>query len=93
MNRILQRDNELKEDFLATVSHEMRTPLTSILAFVDIWERTNAPRDDDEIMSEMKFSSHVLLSMVNNMLDLTRVEAGRTELSPSRWMWPTCWEP
>lgn len=85
MNRILQRDNELKEDFLATVSHEMRTPLTSILAFVDIWERTNAPRDDDEkkIMSEMKFSSHVLLSMVNNMLDLTRVEAGRTELSPS----------
>ena len=80
---MLQRDNELKEDFLATVSHEMRTPLTSILAFVDIWEQTNAPRNSDEkkIMGEMKFSSQVLLSMVNNMLDLSRIEAGRTELS------------
>ena len=83
MNRMLQRDNELKEDFLATVSHEMRTPLTSILAFVDIWEQTNTPRNSDEkkIMGEMKFSSQVLLSMVNNMLDLSRIEAGRTELS------------
>lgn len=83
MNRMLQHDNELKEDFLATVSHEMRTPLTSILAFVDIWEQTNAPRNNDEkkIMGEMKFSSQVLLSMVNNMLDLSRIEAGRTELS------------
>lgn len=83
MNRMLQRDNDLKEDFLATVSHEMRTPLTSILAFVDIWEQTNSPRNNDEkkIMGEMKFSSQVLLSMVNNMLDLSRIEAGRTDIS------------
>ncbi|HIW75868.1 MAG TPA: HAMP domain-containing protein [Candidatus Gordonibacter avicola] len=83
MNSILQKDNELKEDFLATVSHELRTPLTSILAFVDLWEQTNTPRDSNEkkIMNEMKFSSRILLSMVNNMLDLTRIEAGRTDVS------------
>lgn len=83
MNRILQQDNLLKEDFLSKVSHEIRTPLTSILAFVDIWEQTNVPRNinEEKIMSEMKFSSQILLSMVNNMLDLTRVEVGHTELS------------
>lgn len=84
MNRVLQQDNLLKEDFLAKMSHEMRTPLTSILAFVEIWEQTNTPRncDEEKIMGEMKFSSQVLLSMVNNLLDLTRIEAGRTELAP-----------
>ena len=82
MNRILQQDNLLKEDFLAKMSHEIRTPLTSILAFVDLWEQTNTPRDEGEgkIMSEMKLSSQILLSMVNNILDLTRVEAGRAEV-------------
>ena len=82
MNRILQQDNLLKEDFLAKMSHEIRTPLTSILAFVDLWEQTNTPRDEGEgkIMSEMKLSSQILLSMVNNILDLTRVEAGHAEV-------------
>lgn len=82
MNRMLKKDSKLKSDFLAMVTHEIRTPLTSILAFVDLWERTNAPRnaDEEQIMNEMKHSSQVLLAMVNNMLDLTRLEAGRSEV-------------
>lgn len=84
LNAILQRDNALKEDFLATMSHEMRTPLTSILAFADLWEQMDAPRSPKErrILSEMRFSSQVLLSMVNNMLDLSRMAAGHTEVIP-----------
>lgn len=83
MNIRLQKDNRLKSDFLAMVSHEIRTPLTSILAFADIWERTNTPRNEDEekIMKEMRSSSQVLLSMVNNMLGMARVEAGKLELN------------
>ncbi|MEG1746222.1 MAG: DUF3365 domain-containing protein [Raoultibacter sp.] len=84
MNRILQKDNRLKSDFLAMMSHEIRTPLTSILAFADIWADKNTPRNEGEeqIMEEMRINSQVLLSMVNNMLDLARVEAGRLELMP-----------
>ncbi len=82
MNEMLQKDNRLKSDFLAMMSHELRTPLTSILAFADIWSNTNAPRNEDEerIMEEMKLNSQVLLSMVNNMLDLARMEASTPEL-------------
>lgn len=82
MNKMLQKDNRLKSDFLAMMSHELRTPLTSILAFADIWSSTNAPRNKDEekIMEEMKINSQMLLSMVNNMLDLARMEAGHSEL-------------
>lgn len=82
MNEMLQKDNRLKSDFLAMMSHELRTPLTSILAFADLWSNTNTPRNDDEekIMEEMKANSQVLLSMVNNMLDLARMETGTPEL-------------
>lgn len=83
MNLMLQKDNQLKSDFLAMVSHEIRTPLTSILAFVDIWERTSAPRNanEEKIMNEMRASSQILLSMVNNILGMARAEAGKLELS------------
>ena len=72
---IRDRDNLLKEDFLAKMSHEIRTPLTSILAFVDLWEQTNTPRDEGEgqIMSELQLSSQLLPSMVNNILDLSLI--------------------
>lgn len=82
MNLRLQEDNQLKSEFLAMVSHEIRTPLTSILAFADIWESTNAPRNENEekIMREMRANSQILLSMINNILEMARIEAGKSEV-------------
>jgi signal transduction histidine kinase len=82
-NRQLEEDNRYKSDFLAIMSHEIRTPLTSILAFADIWSATNKPRSPEEesIMREMRINSQILLAMVNNILEMARVEAGRAELA------------
>lgn len=75
----LEQDNRMKSDFLAMISHEVRTPLTSILAFSDIWAAQNEPRDAEErkIMGEMRANSQVLLGIVNNMLEMARIEAGK----------------
>ncbi len=82
--RRLEEENQVKSDFLAMVSHEIRTPLTSILAFSDIWAKSHKPRNPDEakIMDEMRIHSQKLLSMVNNMLEMARVEAGRLNPTP-----------
>jgi signal transduction histidine kinase len=82
-NELLQVESQNKSDFLAIMSHEFRTPLTSILAFVDLWEKTDsdlADKDRDAI-SEVKENSHVLLHMVNNLLEAARIEAGRIDMN------------
>jgi signal transduction histidine kinase len=83
VNIRLEEENRYKSDFLAIMSHEIRTPLTSILAFADIWTRSNAPRNAEEesIMKEMRLNSQILLAMVNNILEMARVEAGHAELT------------
>jgi signal transduction histidine kinase len=83
INIRLVEDNRYKSDFLTIMSHEIRTPLTSILAFADIWARTNKPRNAEEesIMKEMRVNSQILLAMINNILEMARVEAGRSELT------------
>lgn len=83
MNEALEGENRRQSDFLSMMSHEIRTPLTSICAFADIWSKTNEPRNLEEgkIMAEMRASSQVLLGMVNNILDIARLNAGRIELS------------
>lgn len=82
-NRRLREDNEYKSDFLAIVSHELRTPLTSIIAFAEVLERGKSTKTEKEqrIIQEIKGNSQVLLSMINNVLEMARIEAGRKELS------------
>ena len=83
MNEELQAENQYKSDFLAIMSHELRTPLTSIIAFTEIWQQANAHRTEDEVaaVKEVKENGQLLLQMVNNILEMARVEAGRNELS------------
>ena len=81
-NERLIADNRYKTDFLAIMSHELRTPLTSILAFSDIWKDGYVPRDEEErkIMHEVQANSQILLALVNNILDMARLEAGKMAL-------------
>ena len=64
------------------MSHELRTPLTSIIAFTEIWQNANTERSEDETaaVKEVKENGQLLLQMVNNILEMARVEAGRTDL-------------
>jgi signal transduction histidine kinase len=78
----LEELNRQQSDFLTIMSHEVRTPLTSILAFANIWSSTNKPRSPEEasIMKEMRINSQILLAMINNILEMARADAGRLEL-------------
>ncbi|MEC4183553.1 DUF3365 domain-containing protein [Adlercreutzia sp. R21] len=81
-NRQLERESQQKSDFLAVMSHELRTPLTSIIAYTDIWEkeRQTSPEAQEQFVREIKQSSAQLLEMVNNTIDVARLDAGRLEL-------------
>lgn len=83
VNSRLEQDNQYKSDFLAIVSHELRTPLTSILAFTDLMEE-NVPRDDDLArmqLDEIVKNGHILLEMVDNVLETARIQAGSEKLN------------
>ncbi|MDR1184362.1 MAG: DUF3365 domain-containing protein, partial [Coriobacteriales bacterium] len=82
-NEDLQRESRYKSDFLATMSHEFRTPLTAILAFTDLFENSNtktAERDKDAL-EEVKENGNILLNMVNNILEVARIDAGHVEMN------------
>lgn len=92
-NETLHDESQMKTDFLDSVSHDMRTPLASIIAFTDLWEEKLRERgrsgaetagDQDEegmMLAEIRANSQILLNMVGNTLDASRLEAGRLVLS------------
>lgn len=76
--------NRAKSQFLASMSHELRTPLNGILGFTQILSRDSELADSQQHgVSVIHDSAEHLLSLINDVLDLSKVEAGRLELHPS----------
>ena len=78
--------NRMKGDFLATMSHELRTPLNSIIGFSDVLGSI-ASLDDKQkrYVNNIQKSGKVLLDMINDILDLAKIESGKMELRPSEF--------
>jgi signal transduction histidine kinase len=74
--------NRAKSDFLATMSHELRTPLNAIMGFSEVIQRNMAasPDKQQEYAGYILGSGRHLLSLIDDILDLSKIEAGRTEL-------------
>lgn len=82
-----KRLERMKSEFLATVSHELRTPLTSIMGFVELLlgeEPGKLTPTQREFLETALESSHHLLRTVNDILDVSRIEAGHLELRSQR---------
>jgi PAS domain S-box-containing protein len=72
-----------KSDFIATMSHEVRTPLNAILGSVEVLKRGQHDRESSELIGLIDDAGRGLLAIVNDMLDVSRIEAGRLEISPA----------
>jgi signal transduction histidine kinase/CheY-like chemotaxis protein len=88
-NDALQRASEAKSDFLASMSHELRTPLATVIGFSSLMR--DEPGDGESVTVPREWVEHVhssgehLLGLINDVLDLSKVEAGRLELDLHRF--------
>ncbi len=72
--------NVLKSHFLANMSHEIRTPLNGVLAMAEVMAMDNLAPAQRERLSVIRESGAVLLGVLNDVLDLSKIEAGRLEI-------------
>src|SRR5262249_54944197 len=91
-SRLLEAASRHKSEFLANMSHELRTPLNAILGFSEVlaermFGEVNAKQA--EYLQDILSSGRHLLSLINDILDLSKVEAGRLELELARFHLPT----
>lgn len=83
VNSLLRDENRYKSEFLAMMSHELRTPLTSIIAFAEMLNKESDPKDakEAETRREIEANSRALLFMINDILEMSRLDAGRIEMN------------
>ncbi len=77
-----EKANAAKSDFLANMSHEIRTPLTGIVGMLDILAGEDLPQSSKPYVTMARQSADMMLELVNDILDLSRIEAGKTVLKP-----------
>lgn len=77
-----EKANRSKSDFLAVVSHEIRTPLSGIIGMTELLEESSLDHSQRELVASLKTSINGLQDILNDILDLSKIEAGRMELEP-----------
>lgn len=77
-----ERANAAKSEFMSRMSHELRTPLNSVLGFAQILQMELESKEDLELVDHVYKSGQHLLTLINEVLDISRVETGNIGLAP-----------
>jgi CheY-like chemotaxis protein len=87
---IAEESNRAKSRFLATMSHEMRTPLNVVVGLTDIILAEDKPDLSlKENMEKINTAGNILLGLINDLLDISKIEAGKLELMPVEYEMPS----
>ncbi|MFY0620865.1 MAG: response regulator [Pelagimonas sp.] len=76
-----EKADKAKTDFLANMSHEIRTPMNGIIGMADLLAEADLPDDSQQCIEVIQNSSHSLLKIINDILDLSRLEAGKVDIT------------
>jgi PAS domain S-box-containing protein len=76
-----ERANEAKSEFLSRMSHELRTPLNSVLGFAELLWMDGVAGEQRDYVAQIRRSGRHLLDLINEVLDLSRIEAGQMSIS------------
>ncbi|PHS66488.1 MAG: hypothetical protein COB09_03250 [Thalassobium sp.] len=79
--QLADRASLAKTDFLAHMSHEIRTPLNGIAGIVELLDDTGLSSEQAELLRDLRYVSSALLGIVNDVLDVAKIEAGKLELN------------
>lgn len=74
-----ERSSEAKQIFLANMSHEIRTPLNAVLGMTYLLQETDTTAEQSDYLNTIKHSSELLLSIISDILDVSKIELGKIE--------------
>jgi signal transduction histidine kinase len=78
---LAEQGKKIKENFLANMSHEIRTPINGIIGLTNLLEQTTLTAEQQEMVNLLEISSTSLLGVINDILDLSKIESGKFKIN------------
>ena len=85
LKELAEASEKIKDQFLANMSHEIRTPMNAIIGFSDLLTESNLGEDEKDYVKTIKHAGENLLTIINDILDISKIEAGMMVIQKSNF--------